>query len=217
MHIKSRVKNTLLLIKEDGLVSTFISKARSLLNWGYRYLVWHNPFMKFDFTASVLGIKHIKVNNSVRAGRHFWLQAVNEYKGQIFHPKIVFKGNFSASDFCHIGATHYVEIGKNVLFGSKVYVTDHGHGIYSGSVIQSHPEESPLERKLDSDKEVIIGDNVWVGDNVTILPNVHIGNGCVIGSNSVVTKDIPDNCIAVGIPAKVIKKYDFERKKWVVV
>ena len=62
---------------------------------------------------------------------------------------------------------------------------------------------------------MIIGDNVWVGDNVTILPNVHIGNGCVVGSNSVVTKDIPDNCIAVGIPAKVIKKYDFEKKKWV--
>ena len=55
---------------------------------------------------------------------------------------------------------------------------------------------------------------MWVGDNVVILPDVTIGNGCVIGSNAVVTKDIPDNCIAVGIPAKVIKRFDKESKKW---
>ena len=67
------------------------------------------------------------------------------------------------------------------------------------------------------ENEVVIGDNVWIGDNVTVLPNVHIGKGCVIGANSVVTKDIPDNCIAVGIPAKVIKKFDYKEKKWVRV
>ena len=52
------------------------------------------------------------------------------------------------------------------------------------------------------------------GDNVVILPGVTIGNGCVIGSNAVVTKDLPDNCIAVGIPAKVIKRYNAGLEKW---
>jgi len=45
----------------------------------------------------------------------------------------------------------------------------------------------------------------------------HIGHNCVIGANSVVTSDIPDYCVAVGIPAKVIKKYDFKKKSWIKV
>ena len=52
---------------------------------------------------------------------------------------------------------------------------------------------------------VIIEDGVWIGDKVTILPNVRIGKNAVIGANSVVTKDIPENCVAGGIPAKIIK------------
>lgn len=199
------------------LIYTIINKIREYVNKFYRYYVWNNPAMYFDYTAKIKGIENIKFLGIAYADRHLWLQAVTEYKGQVFQPTIIFKGLFSASDFCHIGATHYIEIGNNVLFGSKVYVTDHGHGSYSGNGCHSSPEESPFERKLDSDKEVIIGDNVWVGDNVTILPNVHIGSGCLIGSNSVVTKDIPANCIAVGIPAKIIKKYDFEKKKWIKV
>lgn len=202
-------------IYKEGLFYTLIYTLRNCINLFYRYFVWCNSSMHIDFTAIVIGIKNIKLFGVVYADRHFWLHAINQYNGQRFNPQIVFKGGFKASSFCHIGATHYVEIGNNVLFGSKVFVTDHGHGIYSGNGEHSSPNESPFERKLDSDNEVIIGDNVWVGDNVTILPNVHIGNGCVIGSNSVVTKDIPDNCIAVGIPAKVIKKYIFEKKKWV--
>lgn len=204
-----------LLIRSEGVIYNILYCFHRLLNWFYRCFIWGNSSMLFDYTSRVRGVQYIKINGCIIAGKHFWLHAVKQYQGQTFQPHIIFKGNFSASDFCHIGATHYIEIGNNVLFGSKVYVTDHGHGIYSSESVHSSPEEPPTERKLDSDKELIIGDNVWVGDNVTILPNVHIGNGCVIGSNSVVTKDIPDNCIAVGIPAKVIKKYDFEKKKWV--
>lgn len=193
----------------------FLDIIRRFINWFYRCFIWRNKSIRFDYTAKVVGIDSVKILGMVTSGRFFWLEAVEKYGKQRFNPQIVFKGIFHASDSCHIGATHYVEIGNNVLFGSKVYISDHGHGTYSGLCVHSSPEEPPTERKLDSDKEVIIGDNVWVGDNVTILPNVHIGNGCVIGSNSVVTKDIPDNCIAVGIPARVIKKYDFEKKKWV--
>ena len=65
--------------------------------------------------------------------------------------------------------------------------------------------------------EVIIEDNVWLGEFVSVLPGVKIGKGAIIGSNSVVTKDIPANTIAVGSPAKVIKKYNFETKKWEIV
>lgn len=54
---------------------------------------------------------------------------------------------------------------------------------------------------------MIIGHGSWLGTNVVIVGNVHIGYNCVIGANSVVTKDIPDYCVAVGAPVKIIKKY----------
>lgn len=53
-----------------------------------------------------------------------------------------------------------------------------------------------------------IGNNVWIGGSVTILPGVRIGNNTTIGAGSVVTKDIADNCVAVGNPAKVIKRLE---------
>lgn len=208
------INNLINMINENGVGLTLLACIRKIVNLFYRILILGNPKMCIDYTARIEGLRNIVVNNRIYAGKHFWLASYEHYQNQNFAPKIIFKGTFSASDFCHIGATNYVEIGDNVLFGSKVYVTDHGHGIYSGNGIHSLPEVAPVERDLNADKQVIIGDNVWVGDNVVILPGVRIGNGCVIGSNAVVTKDLPDNCIAVGIPAKVIKRYSFTTKKW---
>ena len=55
-------------------------------------------------------------------------------------------------------------------------------------------------------QEVIIGDNVWIGNGSIILKGVHIGDNVIIGAGSIVNKDIPSNCIAVGNPAKIVKK-----------
>ena len=63
----------------------------------------------------------------------------------------------------------------------------------------------------------MIGDGTWIGTNVVRVGNIQIGKHCVIGANSVVTKDIPDYSVAAGIPAKVIKRYDFEEEEWVRV
>ena len=63
-------------------------------------------------------------------------------------------------------------------------------------------------------KVVIIENDVWIGANSTILAGVHIGEHVVVGAGSVVTKDIPRYTVAIGNPAKVIKRYDFEKKQW---
>lgn len=202
------------MIRVNGVGLTMLAYIRRIINLLYRLLILQNSKMCLDYTARVEGLRNIVVNKKICAGKHFWLATYEHYQNQSFTPKIVFKGSFYASDFCHIGATNYVEIGDNVLFGSKVYVTDHGHGIYSVNGVHSSPDVPPIQRNLNDDKKVIIGNNVWVGDNVVILPGVTIGNGCVIGSNAVVTKDLPENSIAVGIPAKVIKRYNFTAKKW---
>lgn len=166
-----------------------------------------------DSRAKILGLKNIKIGKNFSSARGLWLEAVSEYNGQIINPQIIIGDNVSFSEFNHVGATSYIEIGNNVLFGSKCYVTDHNHGVYKGD-IQSSVNIPPANRDLTVGSSVVIEDHVWVGDNVVILPNVKIGYGSIIGANSVVTKDIPPCSIAVGAPIKVIKTWNNITNKW---
>lgn len=59
---------------------------------------------------------------------------------------------------------------------------------------------------------VTIGDNCWIGANSTINPGVTIGDNVVVGSGAVVTKDVPDNCVVAGVPAKIIRRLDEENE-----
>lgn len=98
-------------------------------------------------------------------------------------------------------------IGDNVLFASNVLVTNENHGI--------NPElDIPYMSQPLSAKDVYIGNGCWIGEQVCILSGVSIGEKCIIGAGSVVTKSIPDYCIAAGNPAKVLKRYNFETKRW---
>lgn len=126
---------------------------------------------------------------------------------------LIIGDNCKMGDYTHIAAGESIVIGENCLFASKIYISDISHGDYTDSKDASHPNTPPDKRPLVT-RPVSIGDNVWIGDNVCVLPGVKIGSGCVIGANAVVNKDIPDNSIAVGIPAKVVKYFDNETNSW---
>ena len=104
--------------------------------------------------------------------------------------------NFYANYNCTILDVAKVKIGDNVQFAPNVSLYTAGHPIHPVS------RNSGYEYGI----EITIGDNVWLGGNVVVLPGVHIGNNVVVGAGSVVTKDLPDNVIAVGNPAKIIRK-----------
>lgn len=123
--------------------------------------------------------------------------------------------NVQVNDYVHIGAVGSIKIGDNVLMASKIYISDHNHGSYD-ELISNHPMSIPLDRAAVC-KPVVIGNNVWLGESVCVLPGVTIGEGCVVGALSVVTKSIPPYSIAVGSPARVVKKYDFKINKWIKV
>lgn len=108
--------------------------------------------------------------------------------------------------FAHIIALHDVVIGKDVLIADKVFISDCTHRYEDIDIPIIH-------QGVDMLNSVYIGDGSWIGENVCIQ-GCKIGKHCVIGSNSVVTKDIPDYSVAVGVPAKVVKKYNFEKKTW---
>ena len=128
---------------------------------------------------------------------------------------LFFGDNVELNDYVHISAGEQVSIGNNVLIASKVFISDINHGAYTGAV-QDSPLSTPNSRSL-STSPIVIKDNVWIGEGVCVMAGVTIGFGCIIGASAVVTKDIPDHCIAVGAPAKVIKKFDFEMNKWILI
>ncbi len=113
--------------------------------------------------------------------------------------KNIFVGNnFFANYNLTILDVTEVHMGNDVLIGPNTLITTVGHPI------------SPKDRRkhLEKASSIVIGDDVWIGGNVTILPGVSIGSNVVIGAGAVVNKDIPDNSLAVGVPARVIKEIE---------
>jgi acetyltransferase-like isoleucine patch superfamily enzyme len=153
-------------------------------------------------------VKNIYIGNdsSVMAGG--WLECVPEYRGIKYDPRIDVGNGTYIGHHAHIIACSQMKIGNNVVIADNVYISDCLHGFEDVSM-------PILEQPLVNLGRVIIEDEAWLGERVCVLPNVTIGKHSVIGANSVVTKDIPAYCVAVGTPAKVIKKYDFNTKKWV--
>lgn len=187
--------------------------VRKLINKIFNIFIFKREDIDVDYTAQLSGLKYIEIGKYFHAGRYLRLEAINMYGEKLYMPKIKIKNNVIINDFVHIGCTNYVEIGNNVLMASKIYISDHNHGYYTGDN-QSNPLIEPRKRIVTNDKKIIIGDNVWIGESVSILPGVEIGNGVIIGANAVVTKNIPEYSIAIGNPARVIKKYNFLMEKW---
>ena len=115
-------------------------------------------------------------------------------------PVLVIGNNVSIGDDSHITCSNKMIIEDNVLIGKKVTITDNSHG-ESGELLSCI---APKDRNIYSKGSVIIRNNVWIGDKASIMPGVVIGKNSIIGANSVVTKDIPENSIAVGVPARII-------------
>lgn len=162
--------------------------------------------------AHLRGLCCVQMGEDLAAGEGLWLDAILRYNEQTFSPKIIIGNHVRISHYVHITATHLVEIGDDVLMGSKVMVTDHNHGDYSK--IHSSPNVAPTLRPLSHDRNVIIGRNVWLADGVVVTAGSSIGEGSVISANSVVQGSIPPFSIAGGIPATVRKRFDFASERW---
>lgn len=156
--------------------------------------------------AEILGFKYISIGDNFTAFKRLRLEAYDFHNGQTFRPQLIIKANVSINYDCHIGCINRIEIGNNVLIGSKVFITDHSHG----DITKNALDLPPAKRDLISKGPIIIGNNVWIGENVSILPNVTLGDGCIVGANSVVTKDFPKNSVLAGVPAKCIKSLNVE-------
>lgn len=175
------------------------------------YSFWMaNSFKSFNYTSrlhcyvQLRGGKYITIGSKSGIGKRTIITAWDHYRDEKFQPSISIGDNVWIGEDAHITAINSILISHNVLIGKKVTITDNSHGDSSIEALMV----PPAERSLYSKGPVIIKENVWIGDKSTILPNVTIGRNAIIGANSVVTKDVPDNTVIAGSPAVIVKYID---------
>jgi acetyltransferase-like isoleucine patch superfamily enzyme len=154
------------------------------------------------YTDLVVGKQYISIGAKTRVGKHIQLTAWDYNNGEQFTPEITIGSNCQIGSYNHITSINRVIIGDGVLTGKFVTITDNSHG---NPALDIYSDISPIKRPAYSKGAVVIGNNVWIGDKATILGNVKIGDGCIVGANAVVTKDVPPYSIVGGNPARIIR------------
>lgn len=170
--------------------------------------LWWEPLFKSQCESCgsglrlLIGMPLLSSNLCMRFGDNVSINGVNTFSATSVNDNPVMEvGDGTVlSHLLTISAGERVVIGKNCLIGERTFISDNnGHPI---------PPNRRRKKVLPSEiRPVTIGDGVWIAHNVFIGPGVTIGDNVVIGFNSVVVSDIPDNCIAAGVPAKVIRYF----------
>lgn len=175
-------------IHQENKLILALEKFRSVFLW----LNLFYPKSKGTPVAYLLSCfflqKIIRINGKVTWPVHF--------TSRVFFHKRISLGNNSNPGLnigCYIQGRGGIEIGHNLRMGPNV------------GLISANHDPNDYDQWIKT-KPIRIGDNVWIGMGVVVLPGVQIGNNVIIAANSVVTKDIPSNVIAGGIPCKVLKE-----------
>lgn len=212
------LESTLLRLK-TFLQEPLINKLNRLNHRYYRLvtqLLYRSSF-KWIGSGSVI-YRPLFINNPqfISIGNHVTirggarLEVVRNHKN--ITPSLVIGDNTNIEQNVHIVCHRRIQIGANVSITGNCSIVD-----------VTHPYENVDDvlkigaRILDEESFVEIGDGSFIGFGSAILPNVRIGNYVIIGTHSVVMTDIPDYSVAVGTPARVIKRYDPVTKQWLRV
>lgn len=190
----------------------YVFKSIDRLRQIYCFVLYWPTFKHFGFKAVIFsplrinGKQYIELHRSAVIQKFTWLLALKVDK----HDPILKIGPGCAiGDFNHITATRHVEFGFNVLTANNVYISDNVHNY-------SDIKTPIMHQSVLFKGPVLIGDGAWIGENVSII-GASIGKNCVIGANSVVTNDIPDYCVAIGAPARIVKRYCHKTHQWLSV
>jgi acetyltransferase-like isoleucine patch superfamily enzyme len=146
------------------------------------------------------GEARIKLGDGVYIGSNSWLQTHDD--GDNRSIAIIVASGTRIAGACVISAVRQVCIEENVLMARNVYISDHIHRYDQADI-------PILAQGLDKIRPVLVKRGAWLGQNVVVCPGVTIGMGSVVGANSVVNQDIPDYCVAAGVPARVVKSIEY--------
>lgn len=188
------------LIGKLRLVISFMINKRKYKEWHLRSQII-NPFR--------IRPQFISVGDNVLVLDFARIEGITHFNDRFFTPQIELCDGVSIQQGIHLTCAESVRIGKNTAVAAYVTITDIHHPYTDINI--------PIEQQDVEVRPVSIGENCKIYNGAVILPGVCIGNHVTIGANSVVTHDIPDYSVAVGIPARVVKRYDFEQNKWIKV
>jgi acetyltransferase-like isoleucine patch superfamily enzyme len=162
--------------------------------------------------CSFVGTEFIHLGEKIIFGDGTKLVAISSFVSSItkqeFKPSIKIGNNVQVTANLQVYAMKEIVIEDNVLFASNVFISDGFHGYDRIDVAYKDQPISNLE-------SIYIGEGSWIGQNVVILPGVSVGKFSIVGANSVITKSIPAYCIAAGVPARIIKRWDLAKNEWI--
>lgn len=198
------------------IISDMLNKLLNKFLYLIRYIILKykvkkiSSFVRLGKHITILNPKCVIFGKIRGIGDYTFIGPVESYMGINYSPIVIIGDGTWIGKNCSIAAINKVEIGKNVLFAGNVHITDHNHGYEDIS--------KPITiQTLISKGPVVIDDDCWLGYNSEILSGVHIGKHSIVAARAVVTKNVPPFSIVAGNPAKVIKQYNFELKKWVKI
>jgi acetyltransferase-like isoleucine patch superfamily enzyme len=170
-----------------------------ILRWAWLKLRWRGRLRTDGLCFVCPGVKfEIGPNATVTLGRWSWLghgTKVRAHEGEVSIGAKTVLGQE-----CTISAYQRVSIGRECIVADRVMMIDFDHGVVD--------VERPIREQGIYKRDVRVGHNVWVGYGACVLRGVCIGDNCVIGTSAVVTRDVPDNAVAAGVPARVIRMRD---------
>ncbi|WP_405117065.1 glycosyltransferase [Paenibacillus sp. FSL K6-1217] len=162
-------------------------------------------------SCDLFGTEGVSLGNDVKLQADCWIML--PYNNLGVEPRIQIGAGSDIGRRCSLSAVNRIVIGSQVAISPGVHISDHN--------LAYQDTHSPIRKQgVDSwSHAVTIGSGSWIGANSVIAGQVSIGKGCVIGAGSVVISGtvIPDYCVAVGAPARVIKQYDSNARKWLKI
>jgi len=141
----------------------------------------------------------ISVGREVFIGKHAWVNLTSR------EARLVIGSGTTIGNHLTIGCGTSIEIGDGVMMSDRVSILDQLHD-FRGWVAEALAagRDPTCTWALTEPEPIRIGDGTWLGIGVVVMPGVTIGKGCAVGANAVVTKDLPDFAVAVGVPARII-------------
>jgi acetyltransferase-like isoleucine patch superfamily enzyme len=150
------------------------------------------------------GAENISIGNDVLIAAHSYLAARPLERGRSASLSIGDGAKIGRNN--HIYATSSIVIGPGVLTASNVYIADNGHSF-------EDPVLPIFEQPVVQLSPVSIGAGTWLGHGSAVI-GARVGRNCVVGFGALVRHDVPDNCVVVGVPARIVKRFDFASFKW---
>jgi acetyltransferase-like isoleucine patch superfamily enzyme len=190
-----------------GGLLTFLRFARRnhMLNLGYARLLARFAWLKLRFRGRLVtdGVAFVCPNVTFEIGRDArvvlgrWSWIGHGSKIRAHEGEVVIGAKTVIGQECTISAYQHVSIGRECILADRVMLIDFDHGVVE--------VERPIRLQGIYKRDVKVGHNVWMGYGASVLRGVTVGDNAIVGTSSVVTKDVPANAVVGGVPAKLIR------------